>query len=126
MTSAIISVSQADANNALQATLEAGKQYVYNEVKQVLKDKFNGINDNQCSGIINRAHSKTNGVLVKIDKVYQLRATATTTNNGLEEAKRILEDALREIELIPVKHFETSEQFGELIRLKQQINELIK
>jgi hypothetical protein len=123
---AIISVPQADANNSLQNHLEAGRKYTFNEVKGVLQQAFEGINDNQCSGLIHRAHSKTDGVLVKVDKQYQLRATATAANNGLEEAKRILEDALREIELIPVKHFKTAEQFSQLIELKEKLNKLIK
>lgn len=121
-----ISVAQDDANNSLQNHLESGRKYTYNEIKEVLKEIFEGINPNQCSGIIHRAHSKTDGVLVKVDKYYQLRATATTTNNGVEEAKRILEDALREIELIPIKHFKTAEQFSQLINLKEEINKLIK
>jgi hypothetical protein len=74
----------------------------------------------------NSQSSKTDGVLVKIDKYYQLRATATAAHNGLEEVKRILEDALLEIELIPVKHFKTAEQFNELIKLKEELNKLIK
>lgn len=123
---ALISVPQDDANKSLQNHLEADKKYTYQEIKEILKMTFVGVNDNQCSGLIHRAHSKTQGVLVKVDKYYQLRATATTTNNGLEEAKRILEDALREIELIPVKHFETADQFGELIKLKEELNKLIK
>ena len=123
---AVISVPQLDANNSLQNHLEAGSKYTYNEIKEVLKKEFEGVNDNQCSGLIHRAHSKTDGVLVKVDKYYQLRATATTANNGLEEAKRILEDALREIELTPVKHFKTAEQFNEFIKLKEELNKLIK
>lgn len=123
---AVISVSQSEANNLLQNQLQAGKQYTYQEIKNVFKKNFTGVNDNQCSGLIHRAHSKTDGVLVKIDKYYQLRATATITNNGLEEAKRILEDALREIELIPIKHFKTTEQFEDLIKLKEELNKLIK
>lgn len=123
---AVISVSQSKANDLLQNQLQAGKQYTYQEIKDVLKTAFQGVNDNQCSGLIHRAHSKTDGVLVKVDKYYQLRATATITNNGLEEAKRILEDALREIELIPIKHFQTAEQFNELIKLKEELNKLIK
>ena len=122
----VISVSQNDANNLLQNELESDKKYTYHEIKEVLKKVFESINNNQCSGLIHRAHSKTDGVLVKIDKYYQLRATATATNNGLEEAKRILEDALREIELIPIKHFKTTEQFNELIQLKEKLNKLIK
>lgn len=121
-----ISVTQAQANSSFQKKLEAGKQYAFHEVKNVLKQTFNGVNDNQCAGLIHRAHSKTNGVLLKINKEYQLRATATTTNNGLEEAKRILEDALQAIELIPVKHFKTAEQFNDLINLKEEINKLVK
>lgn len=123
---AAISVAQDEGNNSLQNHLEAGKKYTYNEIKAVLKNVFKGINDNQCSGLIHRAHSKTDGVLVKDDKYYQLRATATTINNGLEEAKRILEDALREIELIPVKQFKTAEQFSQLMNLKEELNKLIK
>lgn len=123
---AVISVPQDEANNSLQNHLESGKKYTYQEVKEILKRLFEGINDNQCSGLIHRAHSKTDGVLVKIDKYYQLRATATTANNGLEEAKRILEDALRGIELIPVKHFKTAEQFTDLIKLKEEVYKLIK
>ncbi|AOZ94849.1 hypothetical protein [Paenibacillus crassostreae] len=121
-----ISVSQSSANIVLQQKLDPAKQYTFQEIKDVLATEFNGINDNQCSGLIHRSHSKTDGVLVKSDKYYQLRATATTTNNGLEEAKSILKDALREIELIPNKQIKTAEQFNELIELKRKLNELIK
>ncbi|MCU5358374.1 hypothetical protein [Bacillus thuringiensis] len=119
-------VTQIEANNTIQNQLKAGDQYTYNDIKQILKSKFDGINDNQCSGLIHRSHSKTDGVLVKNDKYYSLRATAFATNNGLEEAKRILEDALQKIELIPIKQFETTEQFSELIKLKEELNKLIK
>lgn len=119
-------VTQAQANNVFQVQLQPGKQYEYKAVKKVLEQGFKGVNSNQCSGLIHRAHSKTDGVLVKVDKFYQLRATATTANNGLEEAKRILEDALREIELIPVKNFQTTGQFEDLINLKKELNKLIK
>lgn len=120
------SISQSDANAFLQTRLTSGEKYTYREIKEALAEGFEGINDNQCSGLIHRAHSKVNGVLVKVDKHYQLRATVTPAGNGVEAAKRIIEEALREIELIPVKDFQTADEFNELIDMKDKLNALLK
>ncbi len=119
-------VTQTEANSILSTQLERGKQYTFSQIKDVLQAHFQGINANQCSGVIFRAHSKNDGILTKQNKYYSLRATTKATNSGLDEAKQILEEALEKIEQIPVKSFQTAEQFTEFFKLKDQLIQLIK
>lgn len=119
-----ISVSSADAFRTLSEKLELGEQYKFRDIKQVLFDNFEGINKDQCSSLIHRAHSSKNGVLVKDGKFYSLRIIKQLTN-GLEKAKYILEEALKQIEGIPANEVKTVEQFKELNKIRETINLLV-
>lgn len=114
-----------DAFKVLSGKLDQGNQYLFKELKHILIDNFEGINTNQASSIINRAYTRRDGILVKEGKYCSLRATAKESTNRLEEAKYILEDALKKIEKIPTSSIETIEQFNELIKIRTKLNEFI-
>ncbi|MEJ8302886.1 hypothetical protein [Saccharibacillus sacchari] len=125
---AIKPVKQNSANSILQSKLNPQKEYTFQDIKNILVASFDEINDNQCAGLIHRAHSKVEGVLVKKEKLYRLRATADSTNeeDGLSLAKSILKDALREIEQIPNSHIKNVDQFNELTKLKEDVGKIIE
>ncbi|GAB6928290.1 hypothetical protein JCM10914A_22730 [Paenibacillus sp. JCM 10914] len=121
-----ISVSQEEGNQVLQAQLNIGEQKEYRDLVQILETAFPNINSNQCSGIINRAHTKDNGVLVKNGKLYSLRTKQSPQNNGIYKVKEKINALIKEIDQIPVSEFQTASDFEDFKTIRNSLHALLK
>lgn len=121
---ATISVSQEEANEIFRKFLKIGEKKEYRNLVHILESQFPGINSNQCSGIINRAHTnKDNGVFTKENKFYSLR-TSQNTINGLEKVKGKIQDLINEANQIPVSEFQTAEDFESFKKIQRTLQGL--
>lgn len=129
MASTIVSVSQAKANSLFTNTLVPGQQVVFRDLKTLLETNFPGINSNQCSGLIHRAHTKNNAVLQKNGEHYQLRPRTSNPNNvpvqGLEKVKAHIRGVLKEIQNIPVDDFKEVDDFSQFKKIQTELKKLI-
>lgn len=127
---AIISVSQEEANTLFVSELEVGEQKEYRDLVHILESQFPGINSNQCSGIIHRAHTnKENGVLTKEKKFYSIRTTQSiqtiqNTTNGLIIVKGKIQDLIDEVNRIPISEFQTAEDFESFKNIQRTLQGL--
>lgn len=131
---ATISVSQSEANTFFLHTLVVGEELLYKDLKGLLENNFPGINANQCSGLIHRAHENDNAVLEKVNKTYRLLPTphssnseldnSTVTVQGINKVKARIKGLLNEIEKIPVNEFETAEDFILFKEIQSKLQEL--
>lgn len=123
-----ISVSQSAANNFFLNTLVVGEEVSYSKLKVLLETNFPGINANQCSGLIHRAHTNDNAVLEKVSKKYRLRSTSSSSSNetvqGIDKVKARIKGLLVEIEKIPANEFETVEEFTRFKAIQSKLQEL--
>lgn len=121
---ATISVSQEEANKVFRQALEVGDKKEYRDLVHILESQFPGINSNQCSGIIFRAHNnKENGVFTKENKFYSLRTTQNTIN-GLNKVKGKIQDLINEVNQIPISEFQTAKDFESFKKIQRTLQGL--
>ncbi|MEC2463551.1 hypothetical protein P9X10_01370 [Bacillus cereus] len=122
----VITVTQVEGFKCLKENLNHDRQYEYRQIREVLKENFTGINNDQCSSLIHRAHKHKDGVLVKEDKNYYLRSSTKESFGGLDRAKHMLEETIKEIEKIPTSEIKTVEEFKGLHEFLSKLKSLVE
>lgn len=125
-----ITVKSKDAFNLFKDELGIGEEKEFGELVKLLKDNFDGINYNQCSGIINRAHNprKGNPTLLKNGDKYSLITKEEESENkdGLEITKNKIELLILELEKIPASQFESGDSFSSYLETLNALKVLKK
>lgn len=125
-----ISVKSKDAFNFFKEKLKVGEEKEFGELVRLLKIKFEGINYNQCSGIINRAHNprKGNPILFKNGDKYSLITKEEESENkdGLKITKDKIELLILELEKIPASQFESGDSFNSYLETLNALKQLKK
>lgn len=123
----IISVPQTEANKVITNSLKTSDRKVFGELVEILKEKFKGITDTQCHGIIYRAYSKKDAVLVKEGKHYRLKTKKDEEilPVGLDKIRKIIQKAINDIDNIAAGEFATPDDFETYKKIKENLNKLI-
>lgn len=133
---ATISVPQAEANQVFSNLLIVGEELPYKDLKKMLEANFPGINANQVSGLVHRAHANEDGVLEKVGKNYRIRSLTNTPNTqgdhqpltiqGIDKVKVRIRGLLSEVEKTPASEFETIDDFIEFKKIRSELKKLSK
>ncbi|MGQ9007538.1 hypothetical protein ACTXHP_04805 [Bacillus stercoris] len=118
-------ISQEEANKILKNNLTLNDQKEYSDLAQILESHFPGATTGQCAGLIHRAHTKDDGVLIKKGKFYSLRSKEDTLS-GIEKAKQKIKNLINEIDKIPVSEFQTANDFEDFKKIRNALQTLAK
>lgn len=123
-----ITVKSKDAFDMFKKELLKDDEKDFAELVELLKEHFPGINYNQCSGIINRAHNPRKGhsILIKNDDLYSLNTKKEDPENedGLEVAKEKIKELIVDLEQTPASQFESSESFSSYLEILRVLKKL--
>lgn len=127
MSESVRSISQEEANQCLKEFFiqNNNRPVKYAVLVNLLKEKLQA-NNNQCSGIINRAHAPKNGepILNKDGKEYSLSTTKKPISI-VHEVKNQIENFHKELSKnISIDKVNSLEEFNKVKKILESLKEL--